>query len=367
MSDVMKWMHAGLAKLQPYQPGRPIEHVAREQGLDPAEISKLASNENPLGMSRQARLAAKRCLAEMFRYPDGDCYYLREKLAAKLNVQPRQLIFGCGSNEIIEFIGHCFMAPGRSSISSQYAFIVYKLVAQMFGTDAVEVPAPALEHDMVRMAKAIRPDTSVVFICNPNNPTGTLVRDAAVRRFMDKVPEDVLVVFDEAYAEICLGPMPDTLRYVREGRPNAMVLRSFSKAYGLAGLRIGYGVAAEPLIQALEKARQPFNVNRLAQEAALAALDDDAFVRRSRALFRRSRAFVEKACEDMGLDYTRSYANFMLIKVGDAARVNAGLTKRGVIVRPVAGYGLPEYIRISYGTMPENEKLIRALREVMAP
>lgn len=364
MPNVLDWMNPDLAQLSPYQPGRPIEEVAREHGMDPGDISKLASNENPLGMSRLARLALRRRLDEGFRYPDGDCYYLREKLGAKLEVPPRHLIFGCGSNEIIEFIGHCFMAPGRSIVVSQYAFIVYKLVAQMFSTRTIEIPAPRLEHQLGRMAAAIRPDTSVVFICNPNNPTGTLVRDAAVRRFMDKVPGHVLVVFDEAYAEICLGQMPDTLRYVREGR-NVVVLRSFSKAYGLAGLRIGYGVAPAPVIAALEKARQPFNVTRLAQDAAFAALDDDGFIRRSRSLFRRSRAFVENACDTLGLEYLHSCTNFMLIKVGDGARVTAALTKRGVIVRPVAGYGLPDYIRISYGTMAENEKFVAALRDVM--
>ena len=249
-------------------------------------------------------------------------------------------------------------------VCSQYAFVVYKLVAQMFGTQTIEVAAASLGHDLPAMTKAIRPDTSVVFVCNPNNPTGTLVTDAQVAKFMAQVPEDVLVVFDEAYAEICLGTMPDTAKYLREGR-NVLILRTFSKAYGMAGLRIGYAMGPAAIISALERARQPFNVNRLAQEGAMAALDDAGFLKRTRTLFRQGRTMLEDACENMGLEYQRSVANFMLIKVGDGTRVTQELTKRGVIVRPMGGYGLPTYIRISYGTLAENEKFIAALRTVL--
>lgn len=362
--SITKWLNPDVAAIRPYEPGRPIEDVAREVGLDPAEISKLASNENPLGVSRLALRAMKKALPEMYLYPDGYAFYLRQKLAAKFALAPEQFIFGSGSNEILEFIGHCFLGRDRSVVCSQYAFVVYKLVAQMFGSRAVEVAAPTLGHDLTAMAKAIRPDTSVVFVCNPNNPTGTLVTDAQVAKFMAKVPEDVLVVFDEAYAEICLGNMPDTAKYLREGR-NVLILRTFSKAYGMAGLRIGYAMGPAAIISALERARQPFNVNRLAQEGAMAALDDAGFLRRTRAAFRQARAMIEAACEEMKLPYKHAYANFMLIEVGDGARVTKELTKRGVIVRPMAGYGLPAYIRVSYGTLAENAKFIAALRAVL--
>ncbi len=362
--SVMNWMNPDVAAIRPYEPGRPIEDVAREHGLDPAEISKLASNENPLGVSRLALRAMKKALPEMYLYPDGYGFYLRRKLAEKFALAPDQFVFGSGSNEIIEFVGHCFMGRDRSMVCSQYAFVVYKLVAQMFGTRTIEVPAVNLGHDLAAMAKAIRPDTGVVFICNPNNPTGTLVTDAQVARFMAKVPENVLVVFDEAYAEICLGKMPDTQKYLREGR-NVLILRTFSKAYGMAGMRIGYAMGPAAVVSALERARQPFNVNRLAQEGAVAALDDSGFLRRTRTLFRRGRGMIEDACEEMGLEYRRSAANFMLIRVGDGARVTAELMRRGVIVRPMGGYGLPHCLRVSYGTLAENAKFIAALRSVL--
>ena len=359
--SIAKWMNPDVAAIRPYEPGRPIEDMAREHGLAPAEICKLASNENPLGVSRLALRAMKRALPEMYLYPDGYGFELRQKLAARTGFAPGQFIFGSGSNEILEFIGHCYMGRDRSIVCSQYAFVVYKLVAQMFGSRILEVSAPTLGHDLPAMAKAIRPDTSIIFICNPNNPTGTLVTDAQVAKFMARVPEDVLVVFDEAYAEICLGKMPDTSRYLREGR-NVLILRTFSKAYGMAGMRVGYAMGPAEIISALERARQPFNVNRLAQTGAVAALDDAGFLRRTRTLFRQGREMIEAACDEAGLEYQHSAANFMLIKVGDGTRVTAGLTKRGVIVRPMGGYGLPSYIRVSYGTLAENEKFISALR-----
>ena len=229
------------------------------------------------------------------------------------------------------------------------------------------MPAKGLGHDLTAMRRAIDKDTSVVFVCNPNNPTGTMVRQRQVSQFMTRIPDDVLVVFDEAYAEIALGRMPDTLSYVHEGR-NVIVLRTFSKAYGLAGLRIGYGIGPQPIMEALQKPRQPFNVSRIAQEAALAALDDDAFVQRSRRLFRKAKRYLEHACKEMNLEYEPTFANFILIKVGKGkgVAVTQALMKRGVIVRPVGGYGLPDHIRVSFGTMPENERFVQAFREVLA-
>jgi histidinol-phosphate aminotransferase len=360
MSVIDKWLSADIAGIRPYEPGRPIEEVAREMGMDPATISKLASNENPLGVSPLALQAMHDKAEEVFRYPDGGAYYLTAKLADKLGVNPAQIALGAGSNEILEFIGHCFMGAGRSIVVSAHAFVIYKLVARMFSTRVIEVPAKQLGHDLEAMAAAIEPDTCAIFVCNPNNPTGTMVKQHEIETFLEKVPEDVLVIFDEAYAEIALGPMPDTLRFVQE-RANCIMLRTFSKAYGLAGLRIGYGVGPENIIAAFHRARQPFNVNRLAQEAAWAALDDDDFIQRSRKLFMESKAYLERACAELGLEYVPTYANFLLIKVGNGADMTRRLTEQGIIVRPMAGYGLPEYFRVSFGTMEENRRFIAAL------
>ncbi len=362
--SILKWLNPSVAATRPYQPGRPIEEVAREYGLDPASVCKLASNENPLGTSPKARKRLLEVLDETYRYPDGGAYYLRRKLAGLLEVKPEQLIFGNGSNEIIEFIGHCFLGPGRSLVASAHAFVIYKLIGRMFGADVIEVPTRGLGHDLAAMRKAVRSDTSVVFVCNPNNPTGTLLREDEIRSFMDDLPDDVLVVFDEAYFELCLGPMPDTFEYIRAGRC-CMTLRTFSKAYGLAGLRIGYGAGPAEIVAALEKPRQPFNTNRLAQEAAMAALDDQEFVRATRAVIREGRDELERACRAMGLEFERTYTNFMLIRVGDGPVVTERLARRGVIVRPMVGYGLPEYIRVSFGRPDENEKLVQALHLVL--
>ncbi|MEI8078427.1 MAG: histidinol-phosphate transaminase [bacterium] len=362
--SVLKWMNPNVDQIRPYEPGRPIEEVAREQGLEPDTVCKLASNENPLGVSRRARFAMRNVIEKMNRYPDGNAFYLRQKLADHHDLAPNQLIFGAGSNELLEFVGHAFLGPNRAAVCAAYAFIVYRMVAQMFGSRVIEIKSCRRVHRLGAMAKAIRPDTSVVFVGNPNNPTGSLVRQAEINRFMNQVPDDVLVVFDEPYAELCLGRMPDTIRLVREGRPNVLVLRSFSKAYGLAGLRIGYGLAAAPVIAALEKTRQPFNTTSMAQAAAIAAISDHRFVARSRRLFRLARALFERVCYDLNLDYQRTYANFMLINVGDGAKVTAKLAQEGLIVRPMAGYGLPQYIRISFGTMPENERLAAALTKL---
>jgi len=361
---VLKWLNSDIRNLISYKPGKPIEQVARDYGLKPEDISKLASNENPLGSSPKALRRVKACLKEMALYPDSGAYYLRKKLAEKNGLRMDNFILGNGSNEILELIGHSFMTLGRSVVMSKHSFLVYKMVSKMFGTDCIEVNVDGLGHDLNAMLRAIRPDTSVVFICNPNNPTGTLLRQNQIKHFMDHVPDDLLVVFDEAYYEICLARMPDTIQYVREGR-NCIVLRTFSKAYGLAGFRIGYGMAPKPVIEAIQKARQPFNVSRIAQEAAMGALDDDGFVNRSRRIFRQGKAYIEGACQAMNWQFEPGFANFMLIKVGNAAIISEELLKRGVIVRPMGGYGLPEYIRLSYGTMEDNEKFVVALRKIL--
>ncbi len=362
---VLKKLNPHVDSITPYQPGRPIEEVARELGLDPEIIIKIASNECPLGPSPKAVRAMKASAKAMHIYPDGGAYGLRQKLAARLGVQPGQLIFGNGSNEVLEFIGHCLLKPGSSAVMSEYAFVVYRLISKMFGAEIIEVPTKAgFTHDLSKMAKAIRPDTSVVFICNPNNPTGSMVKQAEIDKFMEKVPAGVLVVFDEAYYELCLKRMPDTMKYVKEGR-NVIVLRTFSKAYGLAGLRLGYGVARPEIINALEKPRQPFNVNAMVQEAGIAALDDQAFVRRCLKTCRRGAKSVMAFCDEAKLEYVEPCANFILIKAGDGAKVFGELQKLGVIVRPMGPYKLPEWIRVTFGTDAENVRFIEALRKVL--
>ncbi len=358
------YINPHVAKVNPYQPGRPIEEVAREMNIDPATIAKLASNECPLGPSPKAIEAIRAAASEMHLYPDGGAYYLRHKLAEKLDVAPDQLVFGNGSNELILFIAECLLYPGSAAVASKYAFVIYKIITGMYGGDFVEVPMNGLTHDLDAFAANMPENTRVVFICNPNNPTSTLLGQAVIDKFMDSVPDDVLVVFDEAYNEICLGEMPDTMKYVREGR-NAIVLRTFSKAYGLAGLRIGYGITTPEIAAMIEKPRQPFNVNRMAQIAATAAIDDDEFVKQSIEVYRNSARAIMDYCDKTGLEYEKPYANFILIKVGEGAKVFTELQKRGVIVRPMAGYQLPEWIRISFGTAAETAKLIGAFDAVM--
>lgn len=362
--SLLNHVNQHLLKISPYQPGRPIEEVARELNIDPVEIVKLASNECPLGPSPKAKKAMKNAVNEMHLYPDGGAYYLRSRLAEHFNMPPENFIFGCGSNEIIVFIGQTFLAPGVSAVMSAQAFVIYKIITKMFGADVIEFPMSGLTHDLNAMSRGIPNNTRVVFICNPNNPTSSMVGQSQIDKFMEKMPDDVLVVFDEAYAEICLKKMPDTLKYVREGR-NVIVLRTFSKAYGLAGLRVGYGIAKPEIINALEKPRQPFNVSRMAQIAAVAALDDQAFVKRSRKTYRKGAEIICNFCRTMGLQYEPPCANFILIKVGNGAKVFDDLQKRGVIVRPMAAYLLPEWIRVSIGTEAENGKFIKELSEVL--
>jgi len=352
--------HPWLRDLVSYEPGKPIEDVARELGLKPSEIIKLASNENPLGPSPKALAAMREMLERAHFYPDGGGYYLREAIAQKLGFTRGQVILGCGSNEIIEFIGKAFLNPGDEIVTARHAFVVYKLMATLFGATTVEVPDPNFAHDLDAMAAAITPKTKEVFIANPNNPTGTLVSQAEIDRFMDKVPEHVIVVFDEAYFEFLENP-PDTLKFVREGR-NVVVLRTFSKIQGLANLRIGYGLAKPELIDVLQKTRQPFNVNGIAQAGALAGLLDDEHQRKTREITIEGREFLQREFAAMGLEFVPSFANFVLVKVGDGKAVFLALMKRGIIVRDMTGYGLPEWIRVSIGTMPQNERFLAELQ-----
>ncbi len=346
-----------------YEPGKPIDETARELGLDPSQIVKVASNENPLGPSPLAKAAMRDALEESHIYPDGGGYRLRSAIADSFGMKLSNVILGNGSNEIIELLCHTFLNRDAELIAAKHAFVVYKLMATLFGAKYVEVPDPGFIHDLDGMAAAITDKTRLVFIANPNNPTGTMVDQEAIDRFMAKVPEHVIVVFDEAYFEFPDSP-PDTLRYVREGR-NVCVLRTFSKIHGLAALRVGYGLASQNIATLLQKARQPFNVNAIAQAGALAALADVDHIRKTLAINRSGMAFYEKEFATRGLEFVPSFANFLLVKTGDGDRVFRDMLKQGVIVRAMSSYKLPEWVRISIGTEEQNKKCLDVLDSVL--
>ena len=352
-----------LRELVAYEPGKPIEDVARELGLRPDQIIKLASNEHPLGPSPEALRAMHEMLERAHFYPDGGGFYLRQAIAEKHGLKLENVILGNGSNEIIEFIGHAFLRPGDEVIAAKHAFIVYTLMATLFGAKTVEIDDPNFRHDLPAMAAAITPRTRQLFVANPNNPTGTIVSQAEIDAFMQTVPGHVTVIFDEAYYEFLDHP-PDTLKYVREGR-NVVVLRTFSKIQGLANLRIGYGLASQELIDILQKTRQPFNVNGIAQAGALAGLRDLEHQRRTKAVNDEGRAYLQAEFAAMKLEFVPSYANFVLVKVGEGKAVFEALLKRGLIVRPMSGYKLPEWLRVSVGTMDQNRAFTAALREIL--
>ena len=350
--------------LTPYPPGKPIEELERELGI--RDSIKLASNENPLGPSPKAVAAIAAVLADLHRYPDGSAFYLKRRLAERLGVSEAELIVGNGSNEIIELAVRTFLRPGDEAVMADQAFVVYRLVVQSAGGSSRMVPLRDFTHDLEAIAATVTPRTRLVFLGNPNNPTGTIFRRAAWRAFLGRLPEHLLVVADEAYAEYVEDPeYPDTIRE-RGDRVPVLSLRTFSKLYGLAGLRIGYGVAAAPVIDALDRIRQPFNVNALALAGARAALDDEEHVRRTLAANRAGMAFLVEACRALGLAHVPSAANFVLVRVGDGARVYEALLRRGVIVRPMAVYGFPEHVRVTVGTEAENARFVAALRAVLA-
>jgi len=358
-------LNPNLKDLPVYVPGRPIEEVARELGLAADSIIKLASNENPFGPSPLALAAMQKALPTVNLYPDGNAFYLKRKLAAKLGVEPAHLVLGNGSNDIIEFIGHALLGPGADVVVSQYCFAIYPIVTKLFNGNVITVPAKHYGHDLPAMLRAITPKTRAIFVANPNNPTGTLATREEVIDFVNRVPDHVLCVMDEAYIEFLENPL-DLSALVRSGaRPNLLLMRTFSKIYGLAGLRVGYGIAHPDFIAALEKIRQPFNLNLLAQTAALAALDDDEHVRKTRANNLSGLRLFEQAFRAAKLEYVPSSGNFILVRVGEGQRVFNELQKQGVIVRPMGGYQLPEWIRISIGTPQENERCLAALKNVL--
>jgi histidinol-phosphate aminotransferase len=358
-------LNPALDHLPVYHPGRPIEEVARETRLPVNRIIKLASNENPLGPSPRALAAIKKSLRQLHLYPDGNAFYFKRKLASKLGVEPSNLVLGNGSNDIIEFLGHALMGPGTEVVVSQYCFAIYPIVAKLLGAKVVTVPARNHGHDLPAMLKAVTVNTKVIFVANPNNPTGTLAPAKEVRRLIEETPPNVVLVMDEAYIEFLDKPL-DLIPLVLSGKkPNLILLRTFSKIYGLAGLRLGYGIAYPAFIAALEKIRQPFNVNSIAQAAGLAALDDTTHVRKTRQNNARGRKFWETTLTAMGLEFVPSSANFILARVGQGSKVFEELQRRGIITRPMGGYDLPEWIRISIGTPAENNRCARALREII--
>src|ERR1017187_266500 len=354
-----------LKDLPVYQPGRPIEEVARELGLPAGDIIKLASNENPLGPSPAALAAMQKVLANIHLYPDGSAFYLKQKLAQKLGVQPANLILGNGSNEIIEFAGHALMSPGVDVVVSQYCFLVYPLVTKLFGANLIVVPAENLGHNLPAMLKAITPQTRVVFVANPNNPTGTAVPKGELLRFANQVPANVLLVIDEAYIEFLDDPVDFISEIKRGQKPNLLLMRTFSKIFGLAGLRLGYGIGHPDWIPAFEKIRQPFNINAIAQAGALAALDDAEHTRKTRENNTRGLKLYAEAFRQFSLEFVPSAGNFILVRVGEGQKVFEAMQKQGVIVRPMGGYQLGEWIRISVGTPEENERCLKALKAAL--
>ncbi|MDX1952747.1 MAG: histidinol-phosphate transaminase [Verrucomicrobiota bacterium] len=354
-----------LDHLPTYQPGRPIEEVAREHGLPVREIIKLASNENPLGPSPAAIAAIQQAVSQLHLYPDGSAFYLKQKLAERLGVEPTHLILGNGSNEIIEFLGHACMKPRTNIVVSQYCFAIYPIIAKMFGAEVITVPARNYGHDLFAMLDAITPETTLLFVANPNNPTGTLASRADLVKFLNEIPNHVLLAMDEAYIEFLDDPV-DLLPLVRLGfKPNLILLRTFSKIHGLAGLRLGYGIGHPELIATLEKVRQPFNINSLVQAGALAALFDHEHIRRTRTNNAQGLHLFHQTFNEMGLDYVPSSANFVLVRVGNGIKVFTELQKLGIITRPMGGYDLPEWIRVSVGTPAENARCIEALRKIL--
>lgn len=354
-----------ISSIAPYQPGKPISELAREMGIEESSIVKLASNENPLGISPKAYEAIQDALEEISRYPDGNSFALRDAVCRKFQLQPEQLVFGNGSNDILELAARAFLVPDSEAVYSQHAFAVYALVTQAVGARGIVVTAQNYGHDLNAMLAAITPATRMVFIANPNNPTGTLLEKQALRDFLRQVPARVLVVLDEAYDEY----LPEThksesVAWLAEFS-NLIISRTFSKAYGLAGLRIGYGMANAAITDIMNRVRQPFNVNSVAQAAAVASLQDEAFVARSYALNQAGMKQITQGFERLGLAYIPSFGNFVSFRVNNAGNVYQRLLKKGVIVRPVANYGMPDYLRVSIGLFAENARFLEVMEEIL--
>ena len=349
--------------LSPYQPGKPITELAREMGIPVEKILKLASNENPLGMSPKARKAVEAAISGSERYPDQ--FELIRALAERCGVAQNQVVLGNGSNDVLDLIARVLLAPGRSAVFAQHAFAVYPLATMSTGAELIATPAKNYGHDLDAMRAAIRPDTRIVWIANPNNPTGNFLPYPEVRAFLEAVPREVVVVLDEAYNEyLPPGERVDTAGWIKDF-PNLVVTRTFSKIFGLAGLRAGYALASAEIADLMNRVRQPFNVNNLAIAAAVAALDDHLFVAQSYELNRRGMEQLVAGLKRLGLEHIPSHGNFVTFRAGDGAAVNQKLLKQGVIVRPIGGYGLPEWLRVTIGTEPENARFLEALEKAM--
>ena len=353
----------GIRGLPVYEPGKPIECVAREFGLDPAKVIKLASNENPLGPSPRALEAAREALRGVALYPENSCHFLRQELSVRLGMRPEQLVFGAGSNELFYLLAQVFVGPGVEVVMGRSAFITYRIATLLRGGTPVEVPLQGFRHDLEAMRAAVTPRTRLVFLPNPNNPTGTGNDAESVLQFARSLPPEVVFCYDEAYAEYSENPV-DLRPLVEEGLP-ILCTRTFSKIYGLSGLRIGYGYGPETLVALLERARPPFNVSSVAQEAARAALGDHEFIDLSRRTNRQGMAQLQAGLAGMGLATVPSEGNFLLFEVGEAGVVFAALQQEGVIVRPVGGYGLPHHLRVTVGTEAQNQRFLDTLEGIL--
>lgn len=351
--------------IAPYQPGKPIAELAREMGLPESDIVKLASNENPLGTSPRVLAAIENVIMEIARYPDGSGFTLKTALAERHDVGLEQIVLGNGSNDVLELAARSFLAPGLSAVYSRHAFAVYPLAVQAVGAQGIEVPAKDYGHDLAAMAAAVRADTRIVFVANPNNPTGTFVPGAELEKFVAALPREVLVVLDEAYTEYLRPDFRyDSIGWLKK-YPNLVVTRTFSKVYGLAGLRVGYALAAPGVADLMNRVRQPFNVNSLSLAAAAAGLDDEVFVRDSYELNRRGMRQIVTGLQQLSLNYIPSYGNFITFRVPGAAAVFQKLLKSGVIVRPIANYGMPDHLRVSIGLESENARFLEVLQQAL--
>jgi len=348
--------------IAPYQPGKPISELAREMGIEEASIVKLASNENPRGIGPRTRAAIETAIGDIARYPDGNGFELKQALAKRYGVDMASIVLGNGSNDVLELVALAFLGPGRAAVFSQHCFAVYPLATQARGARSIVVPAKNYGHDLESMARAVDDETYVAWVANPNNPTGTYAKGEAVEAFLRRVPERVLVVLDEAYNEYLPHELKaDSARWLKR-HPNLVITRTFSKAYGLAGLRVGYALAHPSVADIMNRVRQPFNVNSIALSAAVAALDDMEFVARSYAENLQGMRQIEEGAHALKLDFIPSFGNFITVRVGKATEVYKRLLKRGVIVRPVGGpYQLPEHLRVTVGTPQENDKFLAAL------
>jgi histidinol-phosphate aminotransferase len=363
--DLCELAPRNIRAISPYVPGKPIAETARELGMEEASILKMASNENPLGPSPAALAAIRAALDDLAYYPDGSGYDLKRALQRKFGIAPECAVLGNGSNDVLELVARSFLTPADSAVYSQHAFLVYPLIVQALGAQHIEVPAKDYGSDLDAMARAVRANTKIVFLANPNNPTGTFHDWNTVHAFVASLPRNVLVVIDEAYGEYLPAEHHSPSLAWIEDLPNLVITRTLSKAYGLAGLRIGFAVAAREIADIMNRVRQPFNVNHLALVAAVAAIDDNAFLRRSREINSAGLRQLEDGFRRLGLEFIPSLGNFITVRVGDAKRVYSRLLSQGVIVRPIAGYGMPEHLRVTVGLPAQNTRFLEALETAM--